>query len=108
MVEAAVGVFEVKVPVCKGAFAQHLLGEGALHVHHQLQHLVVAAAWEKDLARVQLVDDAADAPYVHGRVCKSKQKERVLSALTKVCGAYDQGHGMLHLYSDLNTCPGGL
>lgn len=66
--EAHVGVV-LKVLVRKGRLLEHLLGEGPLDVHHELEHLVVGAPREQDLARVQLVDDAAHAPHVHGMLC---------------------------------------
>ena len=38
------------IPVCESTLLQHLLGEGTLHIHDQLQHLIVSLAWEQDLA----------------------------------------------------------
>ena len=67
--KAHVGII-LKVAVCEGALTKHLLGEGALDVHYQLEHLVVGLAVEEDLASEELIDDAANAPDVHGVVCK--------------------------------------
>ena len=49
--------------------AKHLLREGALVVHHQLEHLVVGAPREQDLAGDELVEDATDAPHVERVAC---------------------------------------
>ena len=47
---------------------QHLMPEFASTLHDGAQHLVVAAAREQDLARVQLVQRAGDGPHVDGEV----------------------------------------
>ena len=57
------------LPVCESTLFEHLLGEGALHIHDQLQHLIVGLAWEQDLASEQLVDDTTHTPDVQGMVC---------------------------------------
>ena len=38
------------IPVCESTLLQHLFREGTLHVHDQLEHLIVSLAWEQDLA----------------------------------------------------------
>jgi len=57
-------VVAVKVLVFKHALADHLVGDLPLHVHHELEHLVVRRAREQDLTRVQLVDRAAHGEHV--------------------------------------------
>ena len=57
------------LPVCESALFEHLLGEGALHIHDQLQHFVVGLAREQDLASEQLVDHTTHTPDVQGVVC---------------------------------------
>lgn len=59
------------LPVCESTLFQHLLWEGALHIHDQLQHLIVGFAWEQDFAGKQLVDHTTHAPDVQGMVCKT-------------------------------------
>ena len=52
---------------------EHLLGERSLQLHHELQHLVVAAARKQDLPCVQLVQAATNRPHVHGVVIREPQ-----------------------------------
>ena len=61
----------LKMLQCKLPLLEHLLGEGPLYVHHQLQHLVVGPAREQDSASEELIDDAADAPDIHWMICTS-------------------------------------
>ena len=68
--KAGVGVV-LKVLADKGAALEHLLWEGSLDVHHQLEHLVVGAARKKDLACEELVDDTAHTPHVHRVICNN-------------------------------------
>lgn len=42
----------------------YLVGHLALEVHGELNHVVVGFPWEKDLARVQLIQSAANGPHV--------------------------------------------
>ncbi len=66
--KAHVGVV-LEVLVDELAALQHLLGECPFDVHHELEHFVVGAAGEQNLAREELVDDAAHAPHVHRVIC---------------------------------------
>ena len=63
----------VEVPLHESSPLQHLLGEPALQVHHQLQHVVVAVAWEGDLAGEELVHHAPERPHVHGVTVRQAQ-----------------------------------
>ena len=60
-------------PVSEGSLLQHLLGEGPLDVHDQLQHFIVGLAWEQDLTSEQLIDDRAHAPDIKCVICSSRQ-----------------------------------
>ncbi len=60
-------------PVSKGSLLQHLLGEGPLDIHDQLQHFIVGLAWEQNLASEQLIDDRAHAPDIQGVICSTRQ-----------------------------------
>ena len=62
MIEEVVVVVEVLVS--EHAFPDHLVGELALVVHHELEHLIVGLTCEHDLPCVELVDSAAHRPHV--------------------------------------------
>ena len=53
-----------KVLEPKLCLLDHLLRKCPLDIHHELEHFVVGATREEDLAGEELVDDAADAPHV--------------------------------------------
>ncbi len=81
-------------PVSEGSLLQHLLREGPLDVHDQLQHFIVGLAWEQDLASEQLINDRAHAPDIQGMICSTRQglvtprmTKRLAVHLYMLCGA---------------------
>ena len=61
-------------PVSEGSLLQHLLWEGPLDIHDQLQHFVVGLAWEQDLPSEQLIDDRAHAPDIQGVIYSTRPR----------------------------------
>mmetsp|Transcript_30404 Transcript_30404/g.61229 ORF Transcript_30404/g.61229 Transcript_30404/m.61229 type:complete len:337 (-) Transcript_30404:753-1763(-) len=66
VLEEHVALLLLKVLVEELRLAQHLLRRHPLEIQELLEHVVVAAAGEHELARVELVEAHADRPQVHG------------------------------------------
>ena len=54
----------VKIDVTKFGLLDHLAVEPSFELHHQQEHLIIRSPWEENLARVQLVQSAANRPYI--------------------------------------------
>ena len=71
------------IPVCESSLLQHLLGERPLHIHDELQHLIVGLAREQNLACEQLIHHTPHAPNVQGVVCKKQSDLHTQGSTTK-------------------------
>lgn len=78
------------LPVCESALFQHLLWEGTLHVHDQLQHLIVGLAREQDLASEQLIDHTTHTPDVQGVVCRTPSTHLTAAIMNAMLQAESQ------------------
>ena len=58
-----------------------LVRETALHVHVQLEHLIVVSAEEHDISREELIDATSNRPEVHLAVIPDKKKSMEVSCL---------------------------
>lgn len=58
----------VKIEITKLSFLDHLCVEPSFELHHVQEHLIIRAPGKEDLARIQLVKRAPDAPNVQRRI----------------------------------------
>lgn len=69
----------VKVFLTEHGFFDHLVGHAPLHVKHQLQHLIVGFAREKNLPRVNLKNSTSHSPEVNHSIISSANDYKKMS-----------------------------